>query len=234
MTKETLAKLKESIITTLLATERLGVSHLIEYMDANGFFTAPSSTVFHNNFEGGLALHSVNVTDLLFKKNEDFSFQYSSDTLSITGLLHDLCKMNYYEVDEEPPTDAQIYRLNKELKINGHKMPFKLTKSYASNLIDWYVKGHKGDMPVFSVSYKVNEQFPFGHGEKSAFIAQRFIELTEEEAIAIRWHMQAFDAGIHFNYPSGFPFRNSMDRYPLVTMLITADLEASQLLEHKA
>lgn len=41
--------------------------------------------------------------------------------------------------------------------------------------------------------YTVREKFPFGHGEKSAFLAQRFMPLTDAEALAIRWHMGAYD-----------------------------------------
>lgn len=77
----------------------------------------------------------------------------------------------------------------------------------------------------------VKDQFPFGHGEKSVSILQDFISLTYEEECAIRWHMVAFDAGIHFSYPSGFAFREVSNRYPLVTLLFTADYEASQIIE---
>lgn len=41
--------------------------------------------------------------------------------------------------------------------------------------------------------YRVNDQFPFGHGEKSVYQISRFMYLTDEEALAIRWHMGAYD-----------------------------------------
>lgn len=78
--------------------------------------------------------------------------------------------------------------------------------------------------------YVVKDQFPMGHGEKSLSILQDFIHLTNEEKLAIRWHMVAFDAGIHFNYPSGFAFREA-SKIPLVVLLFTADYEASQIIE---
>lgn len=40
------------------------------------------------------------------------------------------------------------------------------------------------------------DAFPAGHGEKSIFIIQRFMNLTEEEILAIRWHMGAFDEAV--------------------------------------
>lgn len=78
--------------------------------------------------------------------------------------------------------------------------------------------------------YKVADQFPYGHGEKSVSILQDFMKLRTEEKLAIRWHMVAFDPGIHFGYPSGFAFREA-SKNPLVTLLFTADYEASQILE---
>jgi hypothetical protein len=100
---------------------------------------------------------------------------------------------------------------------------------------NFYVKGTKNvkENGVWKEKqvYLVKDQFPMGHGEKSVSILQDFIGLTEEEKLAIRWHMVAFDAGIHFGYPSGFAFREAVKKFPLVTLLFTADYEASQILE---
>lgn len=41
--------------------------------------------------------------------------------------------------------------------------------------------------------YVVKDDFPFGHGEKSAMITGRHIELTLKESMLIRWHMGHFD-----------------------------------------
>lgn len=43
-------------------------------------------------------------------------------------------------------------------------------------------------------AYKVDEKFCFGgHGAKSVYIAQRYIQLTNEEAVAINCHMAAWN-----------------------------------------
>lgn len=101
--------------------------------------------------------------------------------------------------------------------------------------VDFYTRGTRNvkenGIWVAKQVWQVNDQFPMGHGEKSVSILQDFITLTEEEKLAIRWHMTAFDAGIHFNYPSGFAFRAASKKYPLVPLLFTADYEASQMLE---
>lgn len=81
--------------------------------------------------------------------------------------------------------------------------------------------------------YIVQDQLPLGHGEKSVIMLQDYIRLTPDEQMAIRWHMVAFDPGIHFGYPSGHPFR-AASKNPLVVLLFTADYEASQVLEASA
>lgn len=43
-------------------------------------------------------------------------------------------------------------------------------------------------------AYKIQEKFKFGgHGSKSVFLLQNFIQLSPEEAVAINNHMGAFD-----------------------------------------
>lgn len=84
------------------------------------------------------------------------------------------------------------------------------------------------------IAWGVDDKLPLGHGEKSMFIISKYIQLSDEEAAAIRWHMLAFDPGIHFNYPSGYAFRAAADKYPLVTLLFTADYLSSQLVEGSA
>jgi len=60
--------------------------------------------------------------------------------------------------------------------------------------IDLYVENTlKGGKTSEAKPYKIEETFPFGHGERSAIIAQRHIELTEQEAMLIRWHMGPYD-----------------------------------------
>lgn len=38
-------------------------------------------------------------------------------------------------------------------------------------------------------TYAIEDKFPLGHGEKSLAIVLRFIHLTDEECLMIRWHM---------------------------------------------
>ena len=76
--------------------------------------------------------------------------------------------------------------------------------------------------------YQVDDKFPFGHGEKSVFLIERFMRLKVEEAIAIRWHMGGFDDSAK---AGGFTISNAYEMYPLAVKLHIADIEATYLRE---
>ena len=59
----TLENNKERFISLLKGTGRQGVDNVIDMLEKEGFFTAPASTKFHLNSEGGLLEHSLNVYD---------------------------------------------------------------------------------------------------------------------------------------------------------------------------
>ena len=76
--------------------------------------------------------------------------------------------------------------------------------------------------------YTIDDQFPYGHGEKSVYLIERFMRLSTEEAVAIRWHMGGFDEAVK---GGSFAISHAWDKYPLAVKLHLADLEASYLRE---
>lgn len=76
--------------------------------------------------------------------------------------------------------------------------------------------------------YSVEDAFPYGHGEKSVFLIERFIRLKTSEAMAIRWHMGGFDDTAK---SGGFAISLAFDKFPLAVKLHMADLEATYLRE---
>jgi len=73
--------------------------------------------------------------------------------------------------------------------------------------------------------YTYDDPFPFGHGEKSVYLVSRFIRLTDEEALAIRWHMGAYDDAAR---GGGRTLSAAMSVSGLVYELHAADMRASQ------
>ena len=169
---------------------REGADSLILWLESTDFFTAPASTRYHSCHEGGLCEHSVNVCKRLFRvhKQESTDCQEqlcNEESLAICGLLHDVCKANFYK--------ASTRNVKNDETGKWEKKPY----------------------------YAVDEKFPFGHGEKSVFLIERFMKLTPEEAVAIRFHMGEFEKERSTS--------DAYSKYPLAVMLHISDLEATYL-----
>ena len=169
-------------------------------MEKSDFFTAPASTRFHLSEPGGLVKHSVHVYERLrelfsseLERNTDGPVILSDEDeekIAVCGLLHDVCKVNFYGVE---------MRNRKNEQGQWEKYPF----------------------------YVINDQLPYGHGEKSVYIISGFMKLTREEAMAIRWHMG-------FSGPEDArTVGQAFQKYPLAFALATADMEASYFLENE-
>lgn len=177
---------------------RPGSDKLLNYLisEQSDFFTAPCSTRFHGSYAGGLVQHSINVYNCLKdylsrqRTKDVYGMEYTNESIALTALLHDVCKMNFYSVD---------YRNAKNEQGVWEKVPY----------------------------YTINDQLPYGHGEKSVYIVSGFMRLTREEAFAIRYHMGF----------SGIEDRNSIGKafemFPLAFALSVADMEATYFLESK-
>lgn len=78
--------------------KRAGIDKLLDWLEnKSDFFTSPASTKYHGNYEGGLCEHSRNVFRELRRFNDIYDLHYPIETLAIVGLLHDVCKANFYK-----------------------------------------------------------------------------------------------------------------------------------------
>ena len=176
--------------------KREGADKLLDFLtspEKSDFFTAPASTRFHGNYEGGLLEHSLNVYECLVDfcntdrfKNK-FGFSYSNESLAIAALLHDLCKVNFYKTEM------------RNVKKNGvwESVPY----------------------------YTIEDNLPYGHGEKSVYIISGYMKLTRDEAFAIRYHM-GFSGPEDANQVG-----RALEMFPLAFALCVADQEASYYME---
>ena len=73
--------------------------------------------------------------------------------------------------------------------------------------------------------YTIDDTLPYGHGEKSVYIASGFMRLTRDEAFAIRYHMGF--SGPEDNGTVG----KALEMFPLAFGLCCADMEASYYME---
>lgn len=171
--------------------KRPGSDRLFAWLEQSDFFTAPASTRFHGNYEGGLCEHSVNVWYELVRLLKAYpEVKVTSETAAIVSLLHDLCKVGCYKQEL------------RNQKVNGV----------------WVQR------PV----YVFQEDFCYGgHGSKSAYLIQRHMDLTPQEAVAINCHMGAWDRN-----PGDYSLGPAYEQYPLALLVHMADESATYIREH--
>ena len=195
---------KKEFIELLKTTNRQGIDDLVEELEDLGFFKAPASTKFHLNEDGGLVQHSLNVCKAAL------SMRKSMIELDVSLL-------------EALPKDSVIIAslLHDTCKADIYKPTMKKEKNRF---------GMWCDVPGYDVDYS---NFPLGHGEKSVIVLLRSgFELTNDEIMAIRWHMNAWDLPFQ-SYDIKSNFNKAKEICPLLSLVQAADCLASNLLERK-
>lgn len=178
--------------------KREGADKLLDFLEnKSDFFTAPASTRFHGAYEGGLLRHSLNVYECL-----------------VSYLARERVK-EQYKLNVSNETAAVVALLHDVCKVNFYTVSMRNQKNDAT--------GQWEKVPY----YTINDQLPYGHGEKSVYMVSAYIKLSREEAMAIRWHMGF--SGIEDKNTIGA----ALEKYPLAFALSVADMEASYFLEGK-
>lgn len=113
---ERMAKFEE-IMGIYLPTE------FVEWLMKNGFFTAPASTKYHGNYEGGLFDHCFAVAEQLklLTKNNRLKWGHPRSAV-VVGMFHDLCKIDAYVHIRAGicGVPGGQYEYNKSILIPGH------------------------------------------------------------------------------------------------------------------
>ena len=107
--------MKEQFIELLKSTNREGIESVIAFLEKTDFYAAPASTKYHGAYKGGLLEHSMKVYEILKEKIKNEKLDVKEDTIIISALLHDICKLNFYKVD---------YRNAKNEKGEWEKVPY--------------------------------------------------------------------------------------------------------------
>lgn len=190
---------KDAILQLLRGVNREGMENLIQFLLKSDFFTAPASTKFHLACEGGLARHSLNVYYRLISIITSEKDMYGLDEVTFQRYM------------ESAPIIALLHDI---CKTGFYKPSTRNVKNEET--------GKWEKVPC----YTIENQLPYGHGEKSVYMLSGFISLTREEALAIRWHMGGFDDAVR---GGSFDLTAVYNNYPIAVMLHTADVMASYL-----
>lgn len=175
---------------------RPGADKLLEWLEQIGFFTAPASAKYHGAYAGGLVEHSNNVYRRLVKLADEEDKRQGR-------------QFPEYAVD----TIAVVALLHDVCKADAYKVEKKNQKQKDGSWKEVEIYGYTNSLPL-------------GHGEKSIIQIMRYMQLTEEEMLAIRWHMGAFDNAVKGgSHDMNYAFAQSR----LAAMLHIADMMATHL-----
>lgn len=183
---------------------RSGAIDLLEWMDRETeFFTAPASSKHHGAEPGGLVAHSLNVYHRLhmITRLETYGTTEAADLAA--------------DVEESVAIMGLLHDLCKH---DAYHAEMKRRRDPAT--------GQWGDVP----EYVFRVPFPFGHGEKSVYLINWYMQLRPYEALAIRWHMGAFDDAAK---GGGKALNAAMDLTPWVWRLHQADMCATHVDERE-
>lgn len=189
------------------AIRRPGADKLLDWLEESGFFQAPASAGHHGNHPGGLAIHSVNVWRRLRE-------------ITVRDVLKGgPCGMWSEIIPELEETVAVMGLLHDVCKVDVYHQETKRRRDKETGKWEDYQ------------GYSYRDPFPLGHGEKSVYLIMRHMALTEEEALAIRWHMGAYDYAAKGGDKA---LDAAMDVTPWVWRLHEADMCASRTDERGA
>lgn len=201
---KTLQDNKERFVELLKSTQREGVEYVIEDLESLGFFEAPASSTQHLNYDGGLVEHSLNVYDMAV-------------------MLKDQIIARRPDLEKLLPTESIIIAslLHDVCKADIYRKVMRRRKDAI---------GTYEEYQAYEVDYS---NLPIGHGEKSVIMILRSgMYLEDDEVIAIRWHMSAWDLPFQ-SFELSKSLNVARDKSPLCSLIHTADTLAANLLERK-
>ena len=107
---------------------RDGIDSLLSWLEGTDFFTAPASGRYHGAFEGGLAMHSLNVYRRLRDLDKWYEGSDSQESIAIVALFHDLCKIGCYKVSSRNVKNDKtgqwekvpFYKFEEDFPFGGH------------------------------------------------------------------------------------------------------------------
>ena len=193
---------KKYVVDRLLATGRENMCALIGFMEEIGFFSAPCSGGNHLACEFGLVHHTRNV--MMAAENIGYAllgkvkYEEIRNSVIIAAALHDLGKCGDYGKQMYVPNmikDGRPTKAEPEQKYKqSEAKPFKRNPAL----------------------------LPLDHATRSIKLATLFIDLTEDEEFAIRYHDGLYESA---NY--GVKGHET----PLYLILHYADLWSSRVTE---
>lgn len=175
--------------------KREGIENLIKWFEKTDIKTAPASSKYHLSCDGGLIQHSLNVFNRLI------------------GLMN----KEYGEPDNFPyskETIAIVALLHDISKVNFYKPFYRNVQNQETGIWE--------KVRSFVVRDEEERLNFASHQENSLYLISKFLNLSYEEELAIRYHMGCIDCGVEERNRMIYAYKKS----PLALLLHLADMEA--------
>jgi hypothetical protein len=154
----------------LMSTKRSGIPELITYLTSEtDFFQCPASSNNHGNYKYGLLEHNLTVYENLVAIVLLFKLDIKPDTLIITGLLHDLCKANFYKPDTRNVKNEQdqwekvpYYSIDDETPLGHGEKSALILQQYVKLTMEeimairWHMAGYDDAAKNYSSGLSLN------------------------------------------------------------------------------
>lgn len=190
---------KADFLTIYKDIRRPGADKLLAWLTSTDFFTAPAGAKHHGAHAGGLVVHSLNVWSRL----REITLRDTIDGKAILDLT-----------PETNETVAILGLLHDVCKAGVYHAETKRRRNPETGVWEDYL------------GYTFRDPLPLGHGEKSLYQIAQFIRLEDHEALAIRWHMGAYDTAARTDLRD---LSAAMDATPWVWRLHEADMCAAHI-----
>jgi len=162
---------KEFITSELQIVDREGMPDLLKYLEESNYFIDPASANHHNNYEGGLADHSLNVYHILKNYQRIYpELEKLEDSLRIIGFLHNLSYVGAWQ------------KTSRNVPMRGSDGKYKKDE-----------QGKKIWIEKETWDFFPESRLPYLKGQLSAIMIKQYLKLTKLEDLAINWQRGIYD-----------------------------------------
>ena len=152
--------------------------------------------------------------------HSNFQGGLCSHSINVYNRFLKMIKMEFGE-------DYEKHVSNETIAICGLLHDLCKIDTFKSDVRNKKVDGNWVQVPC----YTVEDNLPYGHGEKSVYIISGFMRLTREEAMIINWHMGGFDARVR---GGSYSLSEAYYKFPLACIFHTCDMLATYLDEERS
>ena len=158
------------------------------WLATTDFYVAPASTRYHLNYAGGLLEHSLHVYDNLVRRvGEDELCEADAESVAVTALFHDLCKVNFYKKGTRNVKEDGMWRTKEVFEVDD-RMPFGEHGDKSIILIQHFMRLREQE--ILAIAAHMGGWTTAVKGGGGSYVGKAF----ERSRLAVHLHIADFEA----------------------------------------